>query len=68
MAARKSYMGPQPVRPALDKLLERVSHVPVTDAQLQEQRVSFAYGNAPTDSGITKESARNASETIRIGN
>lgn len=66
MAARKSYIGPPPVRPELDRLLEMARRVPVTDAQLQEQRVSFAFGNAPEDSTITKDSVRNATLTIRM--
>ncbi len=66
MAARKSYIGPPPVHPELDQLLEKARETPVTDAQLQEQRVSFVYGNAPDGSGITKDSARKAAESIRI--
>jgi hypothetical protein len=66
MAARKAYFGPAPSHPELDKLLEKARQNPVTDEQLQEQRVSFAFGNAPVDSGITKESVREASRRIRI--
>jgi hypothetical protein len=66
MAARKAFLGDLPGHPELDKLLEDARHSPVTDEQLQEQRVSFAYGNAPADSGITKESVREASRRIRI--
>jgi hypothetical protein len=66
MAARKVFFGPLPSHPELDKLLEEARQKPVTDEQLQEQRVSFAYGNAPADSGITKESVREASRRIRI--
>jgi hypothetical protein len=66
MAARKSYLGPPPVHPELDRLLEEARKTPVTEAQLHEQRVSFVYGNAPHDSGITKDSARKAAERIRI--
>ena len=38
----------------------------VSEEQLQEQRVSFAYGNAPEGSRITKDSARLAAHSIRI--
>jgi hypothetical protein len=38
----------------------------VLDAELREQRISFAYGNAPEESGITKESVREASRTLRM--
>ena len=66
MAARKSYIGPPPVRPELDRLLDLARRVPVTDAQLQEQRVSFAFGNAPEDSKITKDTVRLATLTARM--
>jgi hypothetical protein len=66
MAARKVFFGPAPSHPELDRLLENARQNPVTDEQLQEQRVSFAYGNAPADSGITKDSVREASQRIRI--
>jgi hypothetical protein len=66
MAARKAFFGPAPNHPELDRLLEHARNNPATDDQLKEQRVSFAYGNAPADSGITKESVRSASLSIRI--
>jgi hypothetical protein len=66
MAERKSYIGPPPVHPELDRLLEQARKTTVTDEQLHEQRVSFVYGNAPTDSGITKDSARKAADRIRL--
>jgi hypothetical protein len=67
MAARKSVLGPPPNRPELDKLLEQARTVRLTDEQLQEQRISFAYGNAPDSNKlITKDSVRTASKTIRI--
>ena len=64
MAARKSVMKRAPNRPELDALLEDARHKGVTDEQLQEQRVSFAYGNAPAGAErITKE-ARDARAEI----
>ncbi len=66
MADRKSVLTPPPPRPELDRLLEEARHTPVTDAQLHEQRVSFVYGNAPVDSGITRDSARRAAERMRL--
>jgi hypothetical protein len=66
MAARKSFLGPPPNHPELDRLLEQAQKVNVTDEQLKEQRVSFAFGNAPESSRITKESVRAASRGIRI--
>lgn len=66
MAERKSFFGPTPKHPELDKLREETRGIKVTDEQLAEQRVSFTYGNAPEGSGITRASARAASTGIRI--
>jgi hypothetical protein len=66
MAIRKSTLRPAPPRPELERLLEAARASGVTDEQLQEQRVSFAYGNAPENSRITKESARTAARSIRV--
>jgi hypothetical protein len=66
MAARKSFFGPAPNHPELEKLRDETRGIKVTDEQLAEQRVSFIYGNAPEGSGITKASARAASTGIRI--
>jgi hypothetical protein len=54
MAARKSFFGPAPNHPELDRLRDDTRNLKVTDEQLAEQRVSFIYGNAPEGSGITK--------------
>jgi hypothetical protein len=66
MADRKSFFGPKPQHPELDRLLEAARKVRVTDEQLREQSISFAYGNAPQSSRITKESVRESSKRIRI--
>jgi hypothetical protein len=67
MAIRKSFLGATPTHPELDQLLEATRHIQVSEAQLKEQRVSFAYGNAPIDAArITKDSVRVASESIRL--
>ncbi len=66
MAARKSVLKPAPARPELDRLVQASIKAGVSDEQLQEQRISFAYGNAPEGSRITKESARIAAHSIRI--
>lgn len=66
MAARKSVLRAAPPRPELQRLLAESIAAGVTDEQLREQRVSFAYGNAPEGSRITKDSARKASESIRV--
>jgi hypothetical protein len=66
MAIRKSSLRPAPPRPDLDRLLEAARTAGITDEQLQEQRASFAYGNAPENSRITKESARSAARSLRL--
>ncbi|HEY4918976.1 MAG TPA: hypothetical protein VII40_02630 [Xanthobacteraceae bacterium] len=67
MAIRKSFLGAAPVHPELDRLLEATQNIRVSEEQLKEQRVSFAYGNAPADAvRITKDSVRAASESIRL--
>jgi hypothetical protein len=66
MAARQSVLKPAPARPVLDRLVAASIKAGVTNDQLQDQRVSFAYGNAPKGSRITKDSARKAAYTIRI--
>ena len=66
MAERKSALKRAPDRPELAALLEHAKSVVLTDEQLQEQRASFIYGNAPKGSRITKESARKAASRIRL--
>ena len=66
MAERKSALKRAPERPELQKLLEAAKAVHLTDEDLQVQRASFVYGNAPRGSGITKESAKRAAGRIRV--
>jgi hypothetical protein len=66
MAERKPSINRAPPRPELERLLQKSREVGVTEAELEEQRVSFAYGNAPKGSRITKASARSASKSLRI--
>lgn len=66
MAERKPILGDSPPRPELDRLFEAAKTAGVSDDDLYEQRISFAYGNAPQNSSITKESVREASRTVRI--
>jgi hypothetical protein len=66
MAIRKSILKAAPPRPELDRLLEAARKSSITDDELQEQRASFAYGNAPENSRITKESARSAARSLRL--
>ena len=66
MAERKPSISRAPRRPALEELIEQSKATAITEEELEEQRVSFAYGNAPKGSRITKASARSASKSLRI--
>jgi hypothetical protein len=66
MANRKQFLSDAAIDPELTALLEAARRTPVTDAQLSEQRISFAFGNSPDSEYITKESVRKASHSIRL--
>ncbi len=67
MAERKPFIGLIEPDPELKKLLEESRHVPVTEEELREQRISFAYGNAPANArNITKDSVRKASQNLQL--
>ncbi|MGO9741865.1 MAG: hypothetical protein ACLPN5_10215 [Roseiarcus sp.] len=66
MAARQALFKRAPRRPELEKLLEAARASKISDEELAEQRISFAFGNAPENSKITKDSARLAAKRIRI--
>ena len=66
MAARKQFLDVRPVDPSLKTLLDSAKGRKVSDEELKEQRVSFAYGNAPNSRLITKDSVRTSSRSILI--
>jgi len=66
MAERKVALQRAPERPELQALYEHAKTVVLTDDDLQAQRASFVYGNAPKGSRITKESALKAANRIRV--
>jgi hypothetical protein len=68
MADRKQFLRNVDPDPELAQILEKSKAVVVSDAELKEQRISFAYGNAPqsSENRITKESVRAASEHIKL--
>ena len=67
MADRKQFFGESKADPELLKALEASKQKPVTEKDLQEQRISFAFGNAPSDAkNITKDSVRHTSQHIRL--
>lgn len=68
MADRQQFLRSIPVDPELQNILDATKDRPVPEEELREQRVSFAFGNAPRNSEgrITKESVRWASEHIKL--
>lgn len=67
MAQRKQFLKPISTSPELAKLLETARARPASEEELHEQRISFAYGNAPmSDDRNTKESVRRASTHIKL--
>lgn len=67
MADRKPFIGDIEPDDELNGLLEKSLDKQVTEDELREQRISFAYGNAPANAkNITKESVRKASQHILL--
>jgi hypothetical protein len=66
MAARKQFQSTLVVKPGLQRLLSDARQMEVSEDDLHEQRISFAFGNAPESSLITKDSVRLASKHIRL--
>lgn len=66
MAIRKQFLGSVPPDPELVALMAERKKKGVTEAELHQQRISFAFGNAMNAEGVTKESVRTASHSIRL--
>lgn len=66
MADRKQFLAAGPGDKELLALLEAAHKREITEEDLQEQRISFAYGNAMNSDGITKDSVRKSSQNIRL--
>ena len=67
MADRKQFDNVPAPDPELTRLLDTSRLKSVTEEELHEQRISFAFGNAPFSSdSITKESVRLASQNIKL--
>jgi len=68
MADRKQFLRDVAPDPELAQILEKSKATVVSEEELKDQRISFAYGNAPQSSEhrITKESIREASEHIKL--
>ena len=66
MAARKQFLGGIQADPELVALMNRRRQVATTEDELQEQRISYAYGNAMGSEGVTKDSVRASSHSVRL--
>jgi hypothetical protein len=66
MAARIQFQSSLTVEPELEELLRQARGRVVSEDEFREQRISFAYGNAPPSDLITKESVRQAAQNIRL--
>lgn len=66
MADRKQFHSDLQITPELAELLQKTGTKPVSEEELREQRVSFAFGNAPQSDLITKESVRWSSRNIKL--
>ena len=66
MAARKQFQSTLTVSPELQKALDEARLRPVTEEELREQRISFAFGNAMEEERITKESVRQAARNLGL--
>lgn len=66
MAVRKQAIHDTEVREDLAKLLAEKRGQKVTEEELHEQRISFAFGNAMNLERITKDSIRTTSQNIRL--
>lgn len=66
MPDRKQFQNIKAPDPELVRLLEEARNKQVSEEELREQRISFAYGNALHSESITKDSVRNASQHIKL--
>lgn len=66
MADRKQFLGVSELDPDVLRRLKEASSRPVSNEELREQRVSFAFGNSLNSDAITKESVRRSSESVRL--
>jgi hypothetical protein len=64
MTDRKQFHSALPIAPELADLLQNAR--PASEEELREQRISFAFGNAPQSDLITKDSVRSSSQNIRL--
>ena len=66
MADRKQFLDQSAADPELIRLLSGVKQMSLSEADLQEQRISFAFGNALNRDFVTKDTVRHSSENLRM--
>lgn len=66
MADRKQFQNVIATDPELIRLLDAARNKVITEEDLQEQRISFAYGNALHLKQTTKDSVRSASQHLKL--
>jgi len=66
MADRKQFENVPAADPELTRLLDASRDRDVSEEELREQRISFAFGNALGSERITKDSVRFASEHLKV--
>ena len=66
MADRKQFLSAVPADAEFNELFSNAKQRKVTEEELHEQRVSFAFGNAPDSEEITKDTVRRTSASIRL--
>ncbi|HEY5381093.1 MAG TPA: hypothetical protein VIJ65_02500 [Acidobacteriaceae bacterium] len=66
MADRKQFLNVGDADVELVRLLEKTRDVIVSDEQLRQQRISFAFGNSPFSQDIQRDSVVRASESMRL--
>lgn len=66
MADRKQFLNVGDADAELVSLLEKTRNVVVSDEQLREQRISFAFGNSPFSQDIQRDSVVRSSESMRL--
>ncbi len=66
MADRKQFLDVPEVSEEILQRLKAAINRGVSDEELREQRISFAFGNSLNTASITKESVRRASGSVRL--
>lgn len=66
MALRKQTAQRTEVRSDLKEMIKKTKLKRVTEDELHEQRISFAFGNAMSNEKITKDSVRTTAQRVRL--